>query len=168
MTELDHVWSQLLEDAESRADMGDRRHVAEYLRLKATNDVIRAAGVAWLFNTVIEIAGPAIDRPHGVSVEREEPHSFGRGNSTMVGSLLRVRQGVRCLTVEAGWARTPSDGIMQKGALVFGRISHFGTPKAAAEIRLVHAEDLPQWLDETGSIIDGDTLRRHVELLLGS
>ncbi len=167
MTELDQIWSQLLIEAETRASHSGRRDVADYLRLKATNDAIRTAGVGWLFDTMIEIAGPAMSCHNPVAVEREEPHSFARGSSTMVGSLLRVRQGVRCLTVEAGWVRTPGDGIMQKGALVYARISHFGLPKAGGEIRLVHTDSLPQWLDETDAIVDSGGLRRHFEVFLG-
>lgn len=167
MTELDQVWSQMLDQAAANAGNTGRHHVAEYLSLKATNDTIRAAGVGWLFDTLIEIAGPAMLGPNPVSIEREEPHSFMRGSSNMVGSLLSVRQGVRCLTVEAGWARTPSDGIMQKGALVYGKITHFGMPKSGAEIRLVHGETLPEWLDETNAVVDSGELRRHFEVFLG-
>lgn len=167
MNELDHVWSQMLVDAETRAgDMG-RKHVADYLRLRATNDAIRFRGVGWLFDTMIEIAGPAMIGHNPVNIEREEPHSFARGSSTMVGSLLRIRQGVRCLMIEAGWARTPADGIMQKGALVYARISHFGMPKAGVEIRLVHAASLPQWLDEANAVVDSNGLRRHFDVFLG-
>ena len=167
MTELDHIWSQMLDKAASAADETDRKHVAEYLRLKATNDAIRELGVRWLFDTVIEIAGPAMVGHHPVTVEREDPHSFVRGTSKMVGSRLFIRQGVRCLTVEAGWARIPSDGIMQKGALAYAHISHFGMRKLGVEIRLVHGEDLPQWLNETGEVIDLRSLSRHFDIFLG-
>ena len=166
MTELDHIWSQMLNTAASMADETDRKHVAKYLRLKATNDAIRELGVRWLFETVIEIAGPAMNGHHPVTVEREDPHSFVRGTSKMVGSRLFIRQGVRCLTVEAGWARIPSDGIMQKGALAYARISHFGMPKRGAEIRLIHGEDLPQWLDETGETVDVRALTQHFDIFL--
>ena len=168
MTELDLVWSQLLADAGTRAGDAGRKHVADYLRLRATNDAIRNAGVQWLYDTMIEIAAPAMAGHNPVSIEREDPHSFVRGSSTMVGSLLRIRQGVRCLTIEAGWVRTPGDGIMQKGALVYARITHFGMTKAGGEIRLVHAETLPQWLDETDAVIDISELRRHFEVFLGA
>lgn len=149
------------------ADETDREYVAEYLRLKATNDAIRELGVRWLFDTVIEIAGPAMGGDHPVTIEREDPHSFARGSSKMVGSCLFIRQGVRCLSVEAGWARIPSDGIMQKGALAFARFIHFGMPKQGAEIRLVHGTDLPQWLDDAAKPIDVSGLHRHFEIFLG-
>lgn len=168
MTELDHVWSQLLDGALAKADETGGEHVAQYLRLKATNDAIRKLGVTWLFDALIEIAGRSMHGLNPVTVEREEPHSFIRGNSNMVGSLLSLHQGVRCLTLEAGWARTPSDGIMQKGALAFARITHFGMPKKGSEIRLIHAETLPQWLDEADSAVDTAYLRQHFEVFIGS
>lgn len=156
----------MLIDAGEKASNSGRRHLADYLRLKATNDDIRKAGVGWLFDTVIDIAGRTGRERLGLAVERQEPHSFRHGNSTMVGSLVRVRQGVRCLTVEAGWARTPSDGIMRDGALAFGQITHFGMPGEYVEIRFVHAGSLPQWLDADGRILDAAMLAGHFDTLL--
>src|SRR5258706_11949792 len=167
MTELDQLWSRMLDETAARALDTDRQRVAEYLHVRPTNGAMRGMGVGWLFDTVIEIAGRAMRVRHGITIEREEPHNFARGSSNMVGSLLEVRQGVRCLTVEAGWARTPRDGIMQEGALAFGRITHFGLPGETAEIRLVNAETLPSWLAENSTIIDSTELRRHFHLFLG-
>ena len=156
----------MLGDAAVKAGNAGRRHVAEYLRLKATNDAIREAGVAWLFDTMIEMAGQAVRSAHGITIEREEPHAFAHGASNMVGSLLQIRQRVRCLTLEAGWVRVPSDGVMHKGALAFARITHFGLPKIGTELRLVHAERLPNWLADDGTAIDSGHLRRHFEVFL--
>ncbi|MEO6654902.1 MAG: hypothetical protein ABIO36_02365 [Pyrinomonadaceae bacterium] len=167
MTELDQIWSQMLDKAAVRAGDSGRRHVAEYLRLKSTNDAIRTAGVNWLFDTLIEIAGRASRDRNAITIEREEPHSFSRGSSNMVGSLLEVRQGVRCLSVEAGWVRTPRDGIMQKRALAYARLRHFGMPRAFAEFRLVHAETLPSWRTEDDTVVDSGEIRRHFEVFLG-
>jgi hypothetical protein len=166
MAELDQVWSQMLAQAESGATAAGRRDIADYLRLRATNDAIRRAGVGWLLDTFIEIA----TTPRGLAiqpaVDREEPHRFERGSSHMVGTRLNIRHGVRCLSIEAGWARTPSDGIMARGSLAFARITHFGMPRSAAEIRLVHRDTLPAWITDDGSVIDSAELERHFELLL--
>jgi len=167
MTELDQIWSQMLSGTAVKADELGRQDVADYLRLRATNDAIRTVGVGWLFDTVIEIAGRAMRDRFGITIEREEPHTFAYGSSAMVGSLLEIRQGVRCLSVEAGWARTPRDGIMQKGSLAFARISHFGLPREAAEIRLVHGELLPNWLGEDDAVIDSREIQRHFDVFLG-
>jgi hypothetical protein len=167
MTELDQIWSQMLDDAAARAGDSGRQHVAEYLRLKATNDAIRELGVGWLFDTFIEIAADATRKHTALTIDREDPHRFARGSSNMVGSLLVVRLGVRCLTVEAGWVRTPSDGIMRAGALAFARINHFGMPRRSAELRLVHAETFPNWLGEDDTVIESGELCRHFDVFLG-
>jgi len=57
---------------------------------------------------------------------------------------------------------------MVKGSLAFARITHFGMPAAGAEIRLVHAESLPNWLDDDDAIIDSRELARHFELFMDS
>lgn len=166
MTELDQVWSQMLVDAGRKASEVGRNDVAEYLRLKASNDAIRAAGVGWLLDAVIEVAGREMrDRP-GLAIEREEPHSFSRGNSRMVGTLLRVRYGVRCMTVEAGWVRTPSDGIMRQKALAAGRISHFGRSKDDVELMFLHVDSIPQWVDQNGSLVSLYAIGKHFEKLV--
>ena len=152
--------------AQNAVDSGNHE-VADYLRLKAANDAIRAVGVGWLIDTIIEIAGEAVRQHAAIIIEREEAHNFARGNSNMVGSLLRVRHGVRCLTIEAGWTRTPRDGIMAKGALAFARITHYGLPKMSAEFRLVHAETLPRWIDAGEAVVDSGELRRHFDVLIG-
>src|SRR4051812_13942443 len=115
MTELDQVWSQMLDSATRKTQGSGQHDVAEYLRLKATNDAIRTTGCSWLFNTLIEIAASRTSS-RNIMIERHEPHNFAHGSSNMVGSRLSVSQGVRCLSLEAGWARTPSDGIMLRGA----------------------------------------------------
>lgn len=166
MEELDLVWSQMLAEAGEKATGSGRHAVAEYLRLKATNDAIRSRGVAWLVDAFISAAAAEQAAHININITREEPHRFERGTSRMVGSLVEIRQGVRCLYVAAGWARTPSDGIMRGGALAFAHIRHFGIPKAAAEYRLVHADDLPQWLDDTGITIDLATIDRHIDTFL--
>lgn len=162
MTELDRVWSKMLEDAGTRSS-GD---VAEYLRLKASNDAIRTAGVGWLFDTMIEIAGREMRaRPH-LNVEITEPHNFKHGNSNMVGRLVSFRLGVRCLDVEAGWARTPSDGIMRNGSLAVARFSHFGQPKHNSEFRFVRREPLPAWIGPDDEDADSRLFETHFSILL--
>lgn len=157
----------MLAQAERKAGESGRHDVADYLRLRATNDSIRQRGTLWLFDTIIEIAGGGVRDGINLTIEREAPHNFARGSSNMVGSLVRIRHGVRCMTVEAGWARTPSDGIMRNGALAFGRIAHFGIPKQTADLRLVHAQTLPSWLDETDKVVDTETFHRHFEIFTG-
>ena len=166
MTELDEIWSQMLGDAASKAADTGRNDVADFLRLKASNDAIRAAGVRWLFDTVIAIAATA-NRSHvSLTIERDDPHNFAHGNSNLVGTRVMVRHGVRCLTVEAGWTRTPGDGIMRGGALAFARVSHFGMPKMTAELKLVAEEPMPKWRNaETSEPVESLELMRHLDIL---
>ena len=166
MTELDQVWSQMLSEAAAKAVATGQSDIANYLRLKAANDTVRAAGVGWLIDSIIEIAGQATAKHKTLVIEREDPHNFAHGHSNMVGTLVAVRYGVRCLNVEAGWTRSPRDGIMRDRALAFANITHFGLPKQRAELRLIHGETLPNWIDKSEAVIDTSSLRRHLDILL--
>ena len=167
MIELDEVWSTMLAEAELRARVAGRHDIAEYLRLKATNDAIRAKGIEWLLAAMSEAAAAAISSAPDLTVEQEDGHSFRYENSTMQGLRLVCRRGVRSLMVEAGWTRGPHDGIMRGGALAVARVAHFGRPKAGCELRLVFGDDLPAWtLDNKGGAFTADDAARHIALLL--
>lgn len=158
----------MLDDAVRRARDGGRHDVADYLSLKARNDAMRQTGVVWIFDTLIEIAGNANRSHAAISIEREEPHNFEFRGANMAGSLLRLRQGVRCLTVEAGWTRTPADGFMRGGALAFARIAHFGMPKQNAELALMLANEIPEWrIAQSSESIDSAALRSHFRVFIG-
>ncbi len=172
MNELDEMWSKMLSQALENAKASGRHDVAEYLNLKAANDAIRQASVRWLFDTLLEIAGDANRTNLTVSIEREDTHNFAYRGANLVGSLIRFRHGVRCLTVEAGWTRTPADGFMRGGALAFARLTHMGMPKANAELWLIRSEESPIWqvmLEEKGvQIFRSESLRDHFRILTGS
>lgn len=165
MNDLDEVWSQMLSGAIERAKASGRNDIAEYLELKANNDAVRKTGVNWLFDTLIEIAGEALSSSSTITIDRADPHNFTVKNSNLVGSMLKIRHGVRCLTLEAGWTRTPSDGFMRGGALAFARITHFGMPKHGAELVLQMVNDVPAWnltLDgKAKGLFDSRQLREH-------
>lgn len=165
MTELDLAWAQLLDDATQKAGAAGRQDILEYLRLKATNDAIRRVGVSWLIDSFIDLASERMSDARNLKIEREDPHTFRSGNSTMVGSLVRVQYGVRKLTLEAGWTRMPDHGIMRKGSLAHAKFTHFGMPNAGLEIRLMRGTEFPQWLDDSDTSIDEQLLRANIELL---
>lgn len=171
MNELDEMWSKLLSQALENAKASGRHDVAEYLNLKAANDAIRQASVQWLFDTLLEIAGDANRTKLNISIERNDTHNFAYRGANLVGSLIRFRHGVRCLTVEAGWTRTPTDGFMRGGALAFARLTHMGIPKANAELSLIRSEESPIWqlmLEEKGvQIFRSESLRDHFRLFVG-
>ena len=168
MNELDEAWSQMLAAATANAKASGRNDVADYLTLKHSNDMIRQASVDWLFGSFIEIASEANRQNSFVTIEREDPHEFRFGNATMAGSLLRVRLGVRNLTVEAGWTRIPSHGVMRGGALASGRISHFGVPKADVELTLEREGEIPVWKTTGGANFVFESVTQHLAILLES
>ncbi len=167
MQELDEVWAGMLENALAKAESDGRRDVADYITLKASNDAVRQTSVQWLFGLTLEIAA---NNPR-LTVENENPHRFDFSNASLVGSLLRVRQGVRCLTVEAGWTRTPNDGFMRGGALAVARITHFGMAKHNSDLLLIQLNGAPVWFEaeKNGGRIafDSNNLNRHFQIFLG-
>ena len=107
MTELDQEWSQLLDAATARAHAAGRHDVAAYLKLKATNDAIRKVGCTWLFNTFIEIASD-LRVGAAIAIERRTAQFCSRFVHKVGSRLMSVS--VRCLSIEAGWARVPRTG----------------------------------------------------------
>lgn len=144
--ELDEIWSAKLSNVIESARASGRDDLADYLTLKAANDSIRNTGTERLFQSFIEVALNAENVEKNVKVERESPHTFVHRNATMTGALLRLTRGVRCLTVEAGWTRAPSDGFMRLGGLAFARITHFGMPEKNTELILKPSDENSLWI----------------------
>ncbi len=171
MDELDEVWNQKINEAVKKARSDGRGDVADYLALKSSNDALRSTGVKWLFGAMIEIASFANRNNLNITMEKENPHRFAFGNATLAGSLLRFRQGLRCLTLEAGWTRTPTDGFMRGGALACAKLTHFGISKHNAELLLVNSDNSLNWisLDKNGgkSPFDSTHLNRHFKIFTG-
>ncbi|NJM54320.1 MAG: hypothetical protein HC846_13625 [Blastocatellia bacterium] len=134
MNELDEVWLQIMTQAQAQARADGRSDVADYLALKANNDSLRSTSCQWLLDSFLELSEEVNRKGIRLEIETENPHRFAVGHSTMVGSLLRFRYGVRCLTIETGWTRTPADGFMRGGSLAYAKISHFGMSKSNAEL----------------------------------
>ena len=175
MNELDKNWAQRINEATAKAQAAGQSDVAEYLRLKATNDSIRAAGIKWLFDSMFEIVSKLnrnnLQIAPQIIIENENPHRFTSGNATLIGSLARFRQGLRCLSVEAGWTRTPNDGFMRGNALAGARIVHFGIARHNAEIVLVGGEKYSaNWftIDKNGErvLLDTNYLDKHFQIFL--
>lgn len=171
MNELDDVWTQDLNKAIEHAKAIGRYEIADYLTLKASNDAIRKESLQWLFDSVLDIVF-AFNR-HGakIKIEQREQHRFKFDSRDLTGSELKLQQGVRCLSIEAGWTQSPSDGIMRGGALAHANISHFGFKKKDEELVLLRFEETPQWFS-----IDGErhrvsfnvkSFRKHFEVFLG-
>ncbi len=172
MNELDEVWTRKLNEARIRANAAGNADVAAYLELKASNDAVRRASVEWLLDSLSEIASDSNRSGANISIETEDSHRFAFGSAQMVGSLFRFRQGVRCLSIEAGWTRAPGDGFMRGGSLAAGRITHFGISKHNAELLLIAEKNAPSWfsVDRNGTraIFDSRHLNRHFQIFLGA
>ncbi len=171
MNELFEVWTQDLDQAISEARANGRYDIADYLTLKSSNDAIRRESVKWLFDSVLEIVSAFNSHNARIKIEQREKHRFKFGNSELSGSLLNMRQGVRCLDIEAGWTQTPSDGVLRYGALACAKISHFGFKKQNEELVLLRYEDKPQWFsvaDERNRVsFNLKSFRKHFEVFLG-
>jgi len=177
LSELDAEWARRVEEAEARARAVGRGDVAEYLSLRASNDAARAVGCAWLVEAFQTAAGEANRAGASLTVSAEDAHRFRVGNSTMVGRRLTLRAGVRAVTVEAGWPRSPRDGVVRGGGLARARVSHFGDRAAGEELLLVRdADGTPRWLTlendgaaalRTRQNFSESRARAHVTRLLG-
>ena len=167
MTTLDNFWSQIIDQAIKNADIDGRENVAEFLRLRSKNDAIRQTAVTWLLDTFTSEIMTTESISRGLVVERVDTHHFKHENSNLIGSHLSFQLGVRCLSVEAGWTRTPSDGIMTGGALARARISHFGFARAKEEFLLILEQPRPRWRQsETAAFFDTSILTHHLDLLI--
>lgn len=174
MSELEAEWARRLAEAEGRARTSGRSDVADYLALRALNDEARGVGIEWLLATFTAHAGEANREGNSIVLTHTDAHRFRVGNSTMVGRRLTLGVGVRLLTVEAGWPRTPRDGIVRGGGLATARIYHFGKRRDDDELLLVQSttDAPPRWLvlDAAGGTrptpLEEARVRRHVSLLL--
>jgi hypothetical protein len=147
MSELDEAWAVALAQAEQKARLAGRGDIAEYLSLRNSNDLLRKAGVEWLIASFTTKAGEANRDGSSLKIANQEGHRFRAGSSTMVGSLLTLTNGVRTLFVEAGWPRTPSDGIVRGGGLAYGNLRHLGIRNASEELLLLKSETgAPRWV----------------------
>lgn len=154
MSELDEAWALALAEAESRARAAGRGDIAEYLALRASNDLLRSTGIEWLVSTLTLMAGEANRRGASVSIQKNDTHRFSVGSATMVGPRVTFCSGVRKLTIEAGWPRTPRDGIVRGSGLACARVSHYGKRSQDEELLLVRSSNgTPEWLilEKTGS-----------------
>ena len=173
MSELDEAWASALAEAESRARLSGRREVAAYLALRNSNDLLRRTGIEWLISTFETLAAKANRRGASIQILREDNHRFRVGNSTMVGRLLTLRFGVRQLSVEAGWPRTPRDGVLRGGGLASANIRHLGIKSASETLRLVQSQQgTPSWVvgerGEGQAGIHETNLRKHIATLLAA
>lgn len=171
MSELDEAWSIALAEAESRARATGRTDVSEYLALRNSNDLHRKVGADWLLTTFTTVAGQANRAGAPLQLTRDDHHRFKIDNATMVGPRVNLENGVRKLSVEVGWPRTPRDGFIRGGGLACAKIKHFGRKSLDEELRLIlDPAGTPRWIvrenDQSFLEIHEEDVRRHVSILL--
>lgn len=165
MNELEEAWELALADASHRAHRAGRADIARYLDLRRRNDLIRRTAIDWLHATFTALAADANRVNAGIQIEHQDDHRFHRGPATMVGTQLTFRRGVRALTIESGWPRTPRDGIVRGDGLACANIKHLGRARMNDELVLIRSKtDSPQWFvlkDDKRSMLDDSFLRHH-------
>jgi hypothetical protein len=169
MGELDEAWAAALSEAEQKARLAGRKDIAEYLSLRNSNDLIRKAGVDWLIAVFTTLAGDANRAGASIQISKKEGHRFPIGTSTMVGHLLTLTSGVRTLSIEAGWPRTPRDGVVRGGGLACANIRHMGIKTVSDELLLAKSNSgAPTWksLLKKRSFLHVSDIRRHIAILL--
>jgi hypothetical protein len=172
MTDLEEAWELALAEATERARGSGRADIARYLDLRRRNDLLRRLATDWLHEVVTVLAADANRHGGSIQIERETEHRFRRGSATMVGTQLVFRRGVRTLTIECGWPRTPRDGIVRGNALACANIKHLGRTRLNDELVLVtSAQGTPQWFildDDRRVLLTESDLQRHFSLLTQS
>ena len=86
----------------------------------------------------------------------------------MVGHLLTLTNGVRTLYIEAGWPRTPRDGVVRGGGLAAANIRHLGIKRANEELLLAKSHTgAPAWksIEKNYLLLEAD-IRRHLVILI--
>jgi hypothetical protein len=165
INELEEAWELALADASRQAQRAGRADISRYLDLRRRNDLIRRTAIDWLNATFTALAADANRFNAGIQIERHDDHRFRRGPATMVGTRLTFRRGMRELTIESGWPRTPRDGIVRGDGLACANIKHLGRARMNDELVLIRSKtDSPQWFvlkDDDRSLVDDSLLRRH-------
>lgn len=171
MNELDEVWEQLIAEAAQNPQEIRRDGLAEFIAVKTANDRIRETNVRWLLDTMRKAAEHANLKNARILIENSDAHIFKLDRMQLRGSRLTFRHGIRCLSVEAGWTRTPADGFMRGNALAVAHITHFGIAKENAELHLLKFEDRPQWFtvnkNNLRTSFEIEDLIRHFQIFLG-
>jgi hypothetical protein len=171
MTSLDQFWASAIADALEKAELAGRADIADYLKLRASNDLLRASSVKWLMRGFTEAGDDLLMQGKRLTLNTSAENQFSLGNATMRGSRLEFSHGLRHLSVEAGWPRLPQDGFMRGGALAAARVSHRGKKKDNALLALVRLEEGPAWYVEESSTLrlplPADFFQSHLEILLG-
>lgn len=171
MSELDEAWALAMAEAEHRARASGRADIGEYIALRSSNDRKRKFGADWIIKAFTEAAGEVNRAGASIQTSNADGHRFKVGGATMVGRLLTLTIGVRSISVEVGWPRTPSDGFVRGGGLASANVHHLGMKTESEHLRLeVDGKGLPHWQRHsdqgTRSEFHEADVRHHLAVLL--
>ena len=166
MQDLEEAWEVALADATDKARRSGRTDIARYLDLRRRNDLLRRAATDWLNEVMLALTADANRKGAAIQIERHDEHRFRRGPATMAGTQLVLRRGVRALTLEIGWPRTPGDGVVRGNGLACANLRHLGRPKRDDELMLVSSKaGSPQWFvlkDREQTLLTEAHLQHHI------
>ncbi len=91
----------------------------ELAQLKAANEALRERGQHWLFSTFEKISQPNPDLQIG-----QQAWQFDVDRNVMIGARMGIRFRDQTLTIEVGWPREQSHGIVPDLGLARARVSH--------------------------------------------
>ena len=90
----------------------------ELAQLKAANEALRERGQHWLFSTFEKIAQPNPNFQIG-----QQAWQFEVDRNVMIGARMGIRFRDQTLTIEVGWPREQSHGIVPDLGLARARVS---------------------------------------------
>ncbi len=172
MNELEKIWTNRLNEARAKAQTSGREDVAEYLALRATNDMLRQTSVQWLFDSLIEIAAETNRTGANVQIETENRIvSRMKMPVSAVRSPFSSRGEMSDCSKRVGRARLPTV-LCAAGALAVARLSHFGISKHNVELFLVANEQFAEAgfqliRTDRRELFDARNLQGHFQIFLG-
>ncbi len=167
----------LIEDANNQA------YVAEYLKLKASNDQFRERGKQWLWETLeklcAEINLQLAAKPDGQILQcGRQPWQFelqtNTGKATMAGERFGVRYRGQTLVIEIGWPQLPEHGFILDGGLARGQVRFSPNvmlePQTKAELVLKRNGADVTWHElkdkQLSQAVNEAYLRKYLDLVL--
>ncbi len=167
MNEFEQKWLEMLEKAKEKAKREANHLLLEYLELRSANEKIRLEASKALLETFFYSAHSKLLEGFDLRFNTKSWHQFEMRQAHLTGFCLDICFGVRKLTIEVGWTRTPKDGFMRQGALAYSRISHLGKPEHNKELLLLD-RNKPLWFfaDNLQKLFEESEAMVHLNILL--
>ena len=172
LSELDEAWELALAEAKRRAHAAGRADIAQYLALRAQNDLLRRTAIDWLVDTLTAFAADANRRGAAIQIELSDAHNFrvGPKRRWWEQSLLCATACARCRSKAAGRERRAMEscGEMDWPAPTSNILA--GRAETRSCCWRAHPAARPQWLiierTDTRTALSEDHLRDHISVLL--